>query len=147
MFVSARSLVEGKIDDIDRAQEARTVFTEIDHNYVNPVTDLFGGRVKRVFADLDKWNEQNGYRSPYMTFNEYMTWAVFILYLNDTADTEEFFRQVSDAVVDQMIASRQFIRFRQFSDKLLELYKQRGPSETIVDLYPGILDWADTLRE
>jgi hypothetical protein len=147
MFVSARSLVKGDIDDIDRAQEARTVFTEIDHNYVNPVTDLFAGRVKRVFADLDKWNEQNGYRSPYMTFNEYMTWAVFILYLSDTADSEELFQQVSGAVADQMINSRQFIRFRQFSDKLLELYKRRGQNETIIDLYPKILDWADTLRK
>ncbi|UCD50843.1 MAG: DUF4932 domain-containing protein [Phycisphaerales bacterium] len=147
MFVSAGALLQGDIDDADRARVARAVFTEIDHNYVNSVTDLFVDRVNRVFADLDKWNRQNSYRSPYMTFNEYMTWAVFIPYLNDTADTEDFLREVNDAVVDQMVNSRQFVLFRQFSDKLLELYRQRGQSETIVDLYPGILDWARTLRK
>ncbi|UCG58283.1 MAG: DUF4932 domain-containing protein, partial [Phycisphaerales bacterium] len=147
MFVSAGSLLEGDIDDVDRAEEARTVFTEIDHNYVNEVTDRFVGRVNRVFGDLDRWNKQKGYRSPYMTFNEYMTWSVFILYLDDTTDNKDFFQEVHKAIADQMVNSRRFVLFRQFSEKLLELYRQRGQSETIVDLYPGILDWARTLRK
>jgi hypothetical protein len=47
----------------------------------------------------------------------------------------------------QMINSRKFIRFREFSEKLLELYEQRGETQTLVGLYPKILDWADTLQK
>jgi hypothetical protein len=35
---------------------ACTVFTEIDHNYVNPTTAKFAARVSQAFADLGKWS-------------------------------------------------------------------------------------------
>ena len=64
MFVAMGPILEGEIDNIKRMSAARIVFTEIDHNYVNPVTDRFEGRVNKVFADYKKWNQQQGYSSP-----------------------------------------------------------------------------------
>jgi hypothetical protein len=123
------------------------VFTEIDHNYVNPVTDQFAGGVNKVFSDLDAWNNQAGYRSPYMTFNEYMTWAVFMLYCHDTLDDRELFQEVNDRVVNTMVDSRKFVRFREFNEKLLQLYQERAEVQALIELYPKILDWADTLQK
>jgi hypothetical protein len=128
-------------------QVARIVFTEIDHNYVNPVTDRFVRRVNKVFAELDAWNRQDSYRSPYRTFNEYMTWAVFMLYCHDTLDDRGLLQKVNDRVVNTMVDSRKFVRFREFSEKLLELYEEREETQTLVGLYPRILDWAETLQK
>jgi hypothetical protein len=146
MFVAMGPILEGETDDRKRMQVARIVFTEIDHNYVNPVTDRFAGRVNKVFADFKKWNEQEGYSSPEMTFNEYMTWAVFALYAYDNYEQQDF-EIINDKMTKQMVNSRKFVRFRQFNEKLLELYQERGENLTLVGLYPRILDWADTLQE
>jgi hypothetical protein len=147
MFVEMEPILEGEIDDSKRMLTARIVFTEIDHNYVNPVTDQFGGRVSKVFADLDAWNRQDSYRSPYRTFNEYMTWAVFMLYCHDTLKDGELLQEVNDRVVNTMVNSRKFVRFREFNEKLLQLYQEQGTVQTLVELYPKILDWAETLQE
>jgi hypothetical protein len=147
MFVAMGPILEGEIDDSKRMLTARIVFTEIDHNYVNPVTDQFWGQVNNVFGDLDAWNHQASYRSPYKTFNEYMTWAVFMLYCQDTLKEGELLQEVNDRVVNTMVNSRKFVRFREFNEKLLELYEERGETQTLVGLYPRILDWAETLQE
>lgn len=147
MFVEMGPILEGEIDDTKRMLTARIVFTEIDHNYVNPVTDQFRGRVNKVFAGLNVWNRQDSYRSPYLTFNEYMTWAVFMLYCHDTLTQEELLQEVNDRVVNTMVNSRKFVRFREFNEKLLQLYQEQGEVQTIIELYPKILDWAETLQE
>jgi hypothetical protein len=147
MFVEMGPILEGQIDGSKRMLTTRIVFTEIDHNYVNPVTDQFRGRVNKVFADLDAWNRQDSYRSPYKTFNEYMTWAVYMLYCHDTLDDGELLQDVNDRVVNTMVDSREFIRFREFNEKLLQLYREQGEVQTLVGLYPKILDWADALQK
>ena len=40
--------------------------------------------------------------------------------------------------------SAEFVRFREFNDKLLQLYSERAEEETLVDLYPRILDWIES---
>ena len=146
MFVAMGPILEGEIDQIKRLSAARIVFTEIDHNYVNPVTDMFEGRVKKVFADYKKWNQQKGYSSPEKTFNEYMSWAVFALYAHDNYQPQDF-EIINEKMTEQMINSRKFIRFRQFNDKLLELYKQQDQAKPIAELYPKILNWAQMMQE
>ncbi len=141
MFVSGPGEGDDYSDAVGRAMVARAVFTEIDHNYVNRLTTMHIGPVNEAFADLDKWNKQSGYRSSEGAFNEYMTWAAFILYAHDSYDAETF-KTVNERVGDQMVDSRKFVRFRQFSDQLLKLYLVQSEGRSIVDLYPDILDWA-----
>jgi hypothetical protein len=145
MFVAMGPILEGEIDDEKRMQAARIVFTEIDHNYVNPVTDRFARRVNKVFADFKKWNEQKGYSSPEMTFNEYMTWALFTLYAYDNYEKKDF-EIINDKMIKQMVNSRKFVLFEQFDEKLLALYLARQERQTIPDLYQAILDWAEKYK-
>lgn len=120
---------------------SRVVFTEIDHNYVNPIIWQHWLEVGSAFHRTGKWNRQSGYRNPAMTFNEYMTWAVFLLYARDTYTDPEF-ETIKSLTTDSMVNRRKFVLFQEFSGKLLELYQHRQHGQTLPDLYPEILDWA-----
>lgn len=145
MFVSGpRTNGENFFDKVAEGLLSRVVFTEIGHNYVNPVTDKYSNKVNKVFSNVDKWNRQGGYRSPYSIFNEYMTWAVFTLYAHDNYEEEDF-QMMNQKMVKQMVNSRKFVLFRQFDEELLELYLNRGGGETVSDLYPKILAWAESM--
>jgi len=141
MFISGPGEPKEAPNKVEEGLHSRAVFTEIDHNYVNSVTDKYAGRVNRAFADLDKWNKQDGYRAPVYTFNEYMTWAVFTLYAYDNYEQQDF-EIINDRMTKQMINSRKFVLFEHFDKKLLELYLARKEGQTIPELYPAILDWA-----
>mgnify|MGYP006287272955 FL=1 len=90
MFVSAPSESIDSLNnnelEIKASQATREVFTEIDHQYVNPLTDKYISEMKSSMSDYKEWsNQKNGlYTSKYKTFNEYMTWGVFNLYALDT---------------------------------------------------------------
>ncbi len=130
-------------DSTDEGILSRIVFTEIDHNYVNPITDQYLDLVNSVFSDIEKWNDQNDYYpTPYLTFNEYMTWSVFILFAYDRYENDNF-NSINQITLNTMV-SRKFILFEQFSNKLLELYLNREEGETIPDFYPDILKWAES---
>jgi len=122
---------------------AKLLFTEIDHNYVGPVTDDFGSDIPQAFSPISNWNGQEGgslYNSAKGTFDEYMTWGVFLLYAHDTFP-EEVYQQVTEYTIYSMVESRSFIRFDEFAAELLRLY-EADPNQSIAELYPGILEWA-----
>jgi hypothetical protein len=145
MFISGPGEGDDYSDAVGEALLARVVFAEIDHNYVNHVTKEYVSRVNKVIGKLNEWNKQSGYRSRESTFNEYMTWAVFMLYAHDNYD-DQTFKTVNERVANQMINRRKFVRFREFSDELLRLYLSQSEGQSIVDLYPDILDWAKNLE-
>ena len=64
------------------------VFTEIDHNYVNPVSNNFKIDIDRIMGDSNraKWIKADGdgkfYNNGYKIFNAYMTHAVYLVYTN-----------------------------------------------------------------
>lgn len=119
------------------------VFTEIDHNYVNPTTNKFGKSVDSIFSRRDYWVKEgvskNYYGSPYAVFNEYMTHAVFCLYVDDSYD-----RQTADLVIqkrEEMNAGpRNFVRFREFNRELLRLHRENKAMK-VAQLYPLMLEW------
>jgi len=59
------------------------VFTEIDHNYVNPGTSKYEKLIDSIFSNRSAWtkhgNSSDYYDSPVRVFNEYMTHAAFCL--------------------------------------------------------------------
>lgn len=113
--------------NMNEMMESRVVFTEIDHNFVNPVSEQKLAKVNAVFADRDKWVKKNSsgtsaYHNAYMVFNEYMTWGVFSLYCIDrfpAKDAEQFIGRMEK----QMVDSRCFIRFRDFNRYLVNTYR------------------------
>lgn len=119
-------------------------FTEIDHNYVNPLTDKYLKEIVKAFRNLPDWNKQQGYSRIPLTFNEYMTWATFTLFACDNFD-QELFDKARDIQEQIMVNSRGFVRYKEFNEKMLELNKNRQPGETVSDLYPAIIEWAGDL--
>ena len=127
----------------DRAAYCRQIFTEIDHGYVNPATDLYVEEVEVAMPNYAPWNDEDksgGYTSAYETFNEYMTFAAYALFLTETlpeADQEVAIQNVEEMMVDR----RGFVKFPAFNQELLRLYQEREEGQTVTDLYPAVLGW------
>jgi hypothetical protein len=142
MVVGGPDLLAGRTNDarVEEALLSRHVFTEIDHNYVNPVSNRHVESIDTALAELDAWNAQQGYGSPLMTFNEYVTWAVFMIYAAEYYDGEVF-DLVRSYQIRTMEGSRGFVRFGDFVRWLEGRWADRGTEEKLVDLYPEMIDW------
>jgi Domain of unknown function (DUF4932)/Spondin_N len=119
------------------------VFTEIDHNYVNPATNKFAKQADSIFSNRNIWAKQGNssdfYKNAISVFNEYMTHAVFCLYILDTYD-----KPVADFIIDNreqlMVNRRNFIKFKEFDRALISI-RQEHKDLKVVELYPYILEW------
>lgn len=130
-----------KISDISEEEIASGIhmfFTEVDHDYVNPATNQFKKELKKSFITND-WDHKSGYEThKNATFNEYMTWAVYDIFVKKNFPT------VADKVIAEwhkINASRGFFASQKFGEKLLELYFNKSDKEIIIDLYPKLLNW------
>lgn len=128
---------------VQKATVQRLVFTEIDHHFVNPVTDQYRSQVSSAFESRSKWTTDGSsfYQSSVAVFNEYMTWAVFLLYIEGRVGAEDF-AEVVRLTTATMEGSRRFQRFGLFAQELLRLYHERPPGSRVPALYPAILQWA-----
>ncbi len=146
MFVCGTDRYDQLQDVSDTVREglmSGIVFTEIDHNYVNPISSRYGKRIDSIFSNRQVWaktgNSSDYYGSPESVFNEYMTHAAFCLYIQDSYE-----KPVADYVVaareSLMVERRNFIRFREFDQALMQIRKKH-PGVKLADLYPYLLDW------
>ena len=119
------------------------VFTEIDHNHVNPATRNYRVLVDSIFSRRSIWvkpgNSSGFYSDGLSVFNEYMTHAVFCLYVWEhySQETADFIIKKREAL---MVEARNFIRFREFNRELMRL-RQAHKDLTVAALYPSILSW------
>lgn len=147
MFICSAERRGSTYDDkVWEALMTRVVFSEIDHNYVNPISDNYTEPIDAVFSDRAFWANDEmaySYNSPYSLFNEYMTWGVFSLYALDHYDKATF-ETINPLVEKQMVKYRGFTKFSEFNQKLLELYRNRPANKKVADLYPDILAWSKT---
>ncbi|MEI9810715.1 MAG: DUF4932 domain-containing protein [Bacteroidota bacterium] len=145
MFIRPALALPQVNEKVREALNSRIVFTEIDHNYVNPETDRYLQRVNRIFNKRNIWadgKESNGYSDPYNLFNEYMTWALYVLYCREIYAPEDF-KFVQDNTANYLIKIRGFPKFMEFTDALLSLYSTRPAGMTVAGLYPQLLDWCE----
>ncbi|NEM98176.1 DUF4932 domain-containing protein [Pontibacter burrus] len=148
MFVSAPDYEMSRTDwtfPEKSAYASRVVFTEINHTYINPVTDQYKAQLAAAMQNLSYWKADKvtgGYNSFILTFNEYMTWAAFTLYAHDTYPTDVFERVTAQQEV--FMVKRGFTRFKEFNRELLHLYKQQPKEGKVEDLYPAIIKWMKT---
>lgn len=139
MFIDAPIFKNNYDRKTKEAILSRVVFTEIDHNYVNPTTDNYP-EIASVMEPGRCWNNgTQGYEGGYSTFNEYMTWALFSVYLHDQFD-EEIFAKRNAKEAHFMADKRGFIRFREFNDFVLQWYKN-NPETSMEALYPATINW------
>lgn len=146
MFIATTERVDSMNNLSEKQKEglmSGVVFTEIDHNYVNPVTSKYAKLIDTIFSNRNIWAKQgngsNWYGSAESVFNEYMTWAVFCLYILDNYD-----KPIADLVINKretsMVEKRNFIRFKEFDQALIKIREEHKDLK-VVDLYPFILDW------
>ena len=141
MFICPPFESKGVNDAIQNGLLTRIIFTEIDHNYVNPVTEQYLSRINEAFSDRSKWTKEgdtDSYGSAYAVFNEYMTWSVFNLYCYEHYKGSDF-QLINERTEKQVGERRGFYRFAAFNAMLLKLYQHKKASETIADLYPQII--------
>jgi hypothetical protein len=144
MFIAKAEIDKNYSPKMNELLQSRVVFTEIDHNYVNTVSDKFLDRINKSFSNRKKWAKgevTSGYKDPYMVFNEYMTFAVYSLYVQDNYSKDDLIEYLPK-LENQMEESRGFINFKKFNRKLLEKYEE-NKNIKMTDLYDYILNWAD----
>ena len=134
----SRDLILGELDNNieTRVVENHSIFTEMDHGYINPISEKYADLIAANF-DLSKWDKESGY-SGINSFNEYMTWAVYDLFI------KENFPDMADSISLQwqyQNASRGFIGQNLFAKKLSELYFSKKGKQRIEDLYLPLLRW------
>lgn len=138
MFIGGLKAEPADLTEVRKIYRERVVFTEIDHNYVNPTSDQYLESINAAMKDLIRWYRLDRYDGAYAIFNEYMTWSVFTLYMKEHYEAADY-EEAKVAIEHQMVNSRKFINFPAFNNKLLELYTANPSS--IADLYPAILEW------
>ncbi len=143
MFVAGPRLYQERYSGfLEEAMLSLAVFTEIDHNYVNPATEFHPAEIDDAFSDVSQWSQNRmGYNSPMAVFLEYMTWAVFLVYASDKYETENF-RNIKSKVEEMMTRDRGFVKFTEFSDELLELYRTRDRHYDLQHFLQYIIRWA-----
>ena len=134
----------------DIATSIHSLFTEMDHGYVNPTTNQWKKLVNKSF-DANLWDNKSGYNdgdgydnSGNAVFNEYMTWAVYDLFLH------KHFPNIADTIGlywSYQNDSRGFKFSQLFTQKLLELYNGKSDDEKIKDLYPKLLEWTSIVQK
>ena len=143
MFIAKATLDKEQSLIQNILKESRVVFTEIDHNYVNPISDTFLKEIDEALKDNNKWVQSkmssDAYSSPYMVFNEYMTFGMYTLYVYDNYGEKEL-EAYLPRMERLMVELRGFHRFKEFNNELLRLYKE-NPKQDIKTLYKHILDW------
>jgi hypothetical protein len=140
MFINSPQDLEGKIEYSDELKEgimSGIVFTEIDHNYINPTSDKHFKAVKQLIVDTDIWatkEVQRNYKGEYAIFNEYMTHALFCLYVD-----ENYNGKVRDELINRrvdLMERRGFYKFKQFNKIFLSKMKKRS---TVYNSYLDII--------
>jgi len=144
MFIACAERDEAYSETMNELLESRVVFTEIDHNYVNPTSDKYLTQINSIFSDRKKWlNEEltTAYETPFKVFNEYMTFAVYTLYISDLYDEKDW-QEYLPKMEGQMKDARGFIKFEAFKKTLLKYY-QANPNKTMEEYYDFILGWSE----
>lgn len=107
---------------------------------MNPTSDKFPD-INTAMEPISCWNNgSQNYGSGYMTFNEYMTWALFSIYLYDNFD-KTVFEERNAKEARFMANGRGFIKFREFNDFVLEWYKAH-PETSLEALFPAAIQWS-----
>jgi len=134
-----------QVEDMAKALNSfKWVFTELDHGFVNPESDRHAKRIESIFHDREPWTsgkQSAGYKNALSLFNEYMTWAVYVAYVDDHFD-ESVAQAHTTAVTEFMKEQRGFPLFGEFVEQLRFLRAEAN--KPISGLYPYLLLWAET---
>ncbi len=149
MYVNRAKPEEKYSDTLNEIIASRKLFTEIDHNFTSSLTSKYLTEINDAFSQRDKWVDSKAgdkyYGSPMGVFAEYITWALYSLYLYDNYNTEDAHRYV-EFMEKQMEKNRYFIQFKAFNQQLIELYNQDKNAD-FDQIYNKILQWCSQINK
>ncbi|MDT3401983.1 DUF4932 domain-containing protein [Mucilaginibacter terrae] len=124
----------------------RVMFTEIDHNYVNMPSIAHKATIDRVFKNRATWVNEKAdgtyaYPTPLKVFDEYMTFATFLLFCKDNYD-QTVYTETRKSVISVMI-ERGFTKMEAFVS-ILEKVRAAAPDKKVDELYPQLLEGINT---
>ncbi len=128
--------------------ESRILFTEIDHHFVNPISENYRTQLEDILGKnrADWVNDEvpgtESYPNGFSIFNEYMTWGLFTLYAHDFYDKVEV-EKYCNRMEKQMI-NRGFTKFISFNQALYQKYTQNKniPMEALTQY---MIDWCSKI--
>lgn len=123
--------------DYARFAAVRSIFTEMDHNYVNPATSRLDPSTFAFMTATNGWataEAWSAYGSCELVVNEHMTFAAFLAYAKDRITGEGLAR--TETVTRRMMERRGFQRFGAFADAVMYA---REHGDTLEALYPAVL--------
>ncbi len=135
LFVPATGLIDGDRTVGGRSVPQGEIFAGAARHYVNRMTDRYIRIVNRVFANVAVWRAGALTDEPSAVFNEYMSWAAYLLHVRD-AETSETYRAIAEHVIDHMHALG-YVRFETLWERIAKLYDDRD--EPLGALYPRIV--------
>ncbi len=149
MFICGASSVDpSKYTAVEReALFSGIVFTEIDHNYINPVSEKFRDELTRAFGNaywIDSGSQAQGYGDGVGYFNEYMTHAVFLLYAQGRYRDQTL--KLIEMERIKLMEWRGFPRFREFYQRLCSL-QDNNAKTNLASLYPALIDWGNSINK
>lgn len=142
MFINSPEKIDANVEYsevVKKGLMSGIVFTEIDHNYVNPTSSENFNAIKSLISNKDIWatiEAQENYRSEYSIFNEYMTHSLFCLYVTETYSEHDRIKIVNQRI--KLMERRGFIKFDQFNEKLIN--KLKGRKMSVYEMYPEIIE-------
>jgi len=123
------------------------VFTEIDHNYINPLSENYKNELNKTFGDqrwIKKDSQAAGYGNGTAYFNEYFTHAVFLLYVKEHYSEQELASIEKERV--GLMKWRGFPLFNEFYAQLSSLYNAQENKTDLSQLYPALIKWGNQMN-
>lgn len=148
MFINSTESIDSNPEYSEELKEglmSGIVFTEIDHNYVNPTSDQHIEQIKSIFHNKDFWATKDGqrnYSSEYAIFNEYMTHSVFCVYI-----TEKYPEKLANDIINnrvKLMERRGYPKFKEFNKNVIALMKDNP--RTIYESYNDILKATSSIK-
>lgn len=142
MFINSPETIDANTEYSEAVKKglmSGIVFTEIDHNYVNPTSSNNFNAIKSLLLNKDQWatkEAQEHYQSEYAIFNEYMTHSLFCLYVSERYSEQDRIKIINQRI--KLMERRGFIKFDQFNEKLINILKNRRL--TVYEMYPEIIE-------
>nr|WP_317632833.1 DUF4932 domain-containing protein [uncultured Flavobacterium sp.] len=144
MFIAAAEYDKNMTLEYNILFESRVLFTEIDHHFVNPVSDKKREILKEIIGNnRQKWVNDtvtgtDSYPDGFSVFNEFMTWSLFSLYAYDNYSEEEVDKYLKSMVKNMDL--RGFLHFDEFNTALIAKYNE-NKNISMPDLINYMIEW------
>ena len=144
MFVSPpKKIGKDSVNFIKKSIIIGTFLTEVDENYVQPICNTkYKSLIESAIVSPLNWSRmgKGDYDTKLSAFTEMYTHSLFVLYCYDNFPKVQF-DSINKRKADRMVNYRKFIRFKEFNEALLELYKNKKPTDKAEDLIPALTLW------